>query len=539
MATNQNIIGTLDSLNIALAETVQKLSRVRTVGGAKKLQKQFNEITASIKKMQDSLQTTETDKNMKKLTDSVTKSQRIIEKEIRRGSKQRSQIEQQYIKETEKREDQSFKRRIDRLSHFSTRALDFLKLQLLWYPMKALSFKLLAIPGDVIKSTAEYGDALRQVSSVAQLIPSQLEVLDKEIQQTAATTKYNLTEISVAVKQLAQAGFRGDELKEAIKPIALLSTATASSMEETTSLVSTVIRAYGKNATQIAQITDTLAAAVTKSRLTISDLSDAFNYVASASAQAGVSFEDTTSLLAILANSGMKMTTAATGLRMSFLKMIAPTKQASKELKKFGLTDEDIDLTKHSINEVLKTIESLPIDSVIRIFSARSASAILAIMNVGEGARLAMRKALDAQGLAATMAKEQLLGLKQSWKNLLDVTAIFETTLGRTFSDDLAIKIRTVRNLLQEWTTEGNIFITTISSIVKHLGAIGLAIAAISVNISNPGVPVSSPPVCVFSSSSSSPKIIFEKYLIISSGPALGSKSFKSLRLIPIMRPLL
>jgi len=426
----------------------EKLERLRSKGGQLKLAKEFRKIAEAMNEMGKGLSSADMERQMSIITNSFKKSSNIIEKTALDTAKKRLQATKEANAKIESADSVSFTRRIHRLSSFTNQAIGFFKMQMLWYPTKALSFKLLAVPGDVIRSTAEYGDALLQVSSVARLLPGQLKDLDDEVQRTAANTKFSITELGEATKQLAQAGFQKDEIKAAIQPIALLATATASSVKSSTDLIATIVRAYGKSASDVANITDTLAAAVTKSRLTIEKLNDAFNYVASASAQAGVSFEDTTALLAVLANSGMKMSSAATGLRMSFLKLLAPTEKATNELKKFGLSPKDVDLTKKGIYEVLKTIESLPIDSVIKIFSARSASAILAINNVGVKGVELMRKAMEAHGLAATMAKEQLLGLKQSWKNLLDVITSTEYKFGNVFGDELALNIRTVKSYM-------------------------------------------------------------------------------------------
>ncbi len=462
---NKDVITFLDTINEDLETLITKLSKIRSSSGATKLSKEFLKIKSSIVGMSDELAKDKISKAFKKTTDSLKRADETLTKTIIDNSNKTTQVQSRNLKKTRRDEDLAFKRRIDQLSSYSGRVLEFFKMQLAWYPAKAFTFKLLAVPGNVIKSTAEYGDALAQVSSVAQLLPSQLKEVDKQIQETAATTKYNLTEVAASAKLLAQAGFKGDELSKAIKPISLLATATASTIQESTDLVSTIVRAYGKTASQITQITDTLAAAVTSSKLTIKELSEAFSYVASASSQAGMSFETTTAILGILANRGMKMTTAATGLRMALLKMMAPTKQAAKELEKLGLESDALDPAKHSIEEIIKLLKTLDPDSLIKIFSARSAAAIMSLTQAGADSIKSMKELIDKQGIAASMAAEQLLDLKQSWKNLLDVIDKFYVSLGETFSDELAIKIRTFRNIILD-IEKGT---TGLSAIVKIL----------------------------------------------------------------------
>jgi len=448
-------IKVLEQINNALAKTTKKLGNIRSVNGAKKLVKDFAAIKQAVAELNDQLSFEKAAKLESEILKRIHNVEKSYTKSVEVEELKREKIRTNFAKTRRRDEDIAFKRRIDKLTSYSGRLAEFFKMQMLWYPAKAITFKVLSIPREVLTTTAEFKDTLLQLSSVAQMLPDQLEATSKEIQRVGTLTKFSMIEIGAAAKQLAQAGFSSAEIIASLEPIASLATATASSIQQTTSLLSTIIRAFNVSTTKINEISDVLANAVTKSRLSIQDLNTAFSYVASAAAQAGVSYKDTVAELAILANAGMKSTTAATGLRMALLKMISPTKKAEKAIKNAGLSIEDLSVQSKGLEGVLTTLEKLNAKEIVSIFSARSANAILALINAGKQARTLMRESLEVQGIADAMRQEQLLGLKQSWKNLQDTAEKAIFGIGNTFESALAVKIRAFKRLIED--SEGSV----------------------------------------------------------------------------------
>ena len=411
------------------------------------MQKEVSSLAKSFSTISKSFKASTTQKELDKLRTGTVKTNKAITKTVKNETKKQESIVFGFFDRMSKRSKQN---RFKRADTTSGKIDEFVKMQMLWYPTKALTFAALAIPGSVIKSTMEYGDALRQVSSVAGMTKAELESLNETVKEVGTSTKFSMIEVAQATKTLAQAGFRGAEISAALTPVALLATATGGTIQASVQLTSTIIRAYGKDVSEFSSITDSLANAVVNSKLTIDDLNTSFNYVASAAGAVGVTLDETIALLGTLANSGMKATTAATGLRMVMLKLAAPTKKAEKVLTNAGLTLDDVSIAKRGIKEVLVELEKLSQTDIINIFGARSANAILSLRTVGTEAINLLQRSIEMNGTAGRMASEQLLGLKQSWKVLLDVVTQSSVELGNTFSDELALDIRTLSTWIKE-----------------------------------------------------------------------------------------
>jgi len=392
------------------------------------------------------------DTKIRSLTKEITEFSMATVKGNKKAAKSVKDVTTEYEKQSRVVNNSKKKPNVVRSSMLGT-AKEFAKMQAMWYPIKAFTFKALAIPGDILKDTGEYGDLLAQVSSVSGSTASSLSKLDKELRDVGTSTKFSMMEVAKAAKILAQAGFRGDEVIEAIRPVSLLATATSASVEESVSLVSTVVRAYKLSVTEISEISDNLANAVVNSRLTLGDLNLAFGYVASAAHQSGVSLNETIGLLGVLANAGMKATTSATGLRMMLLKLTSPTRKAKKVLASVGLSKRDLNASTKGVKQVIAELGKLSRANLVDIFGARSANVVLALTSAGTKSIELMQEAIEASGTASRMAEEQLLSLKLSWKQLQDTLVETNVSMGNTFAKDLAIDVRVATSVLKSFNS--------------------------------------------------------------------------------------
>jgi len=221
---NQNIINFLSDIEVRLQQVSKSLSNMRKVGAGshKGAVEEVQRLRDALKSMQGAIK-----------ADDVRKQLTNVEKALTGSSDRIAQNQVDNTKKVRNAEDKAFKRRMDNLTSVSGRLYEFFKMQMLWYPAKAVTFKLLAVPSNVIRSTAEYTDALAQLSAVAQMLPNELASVDKTMIEISRSTKFSMTEIAAAAKQLAQAGFSGEEIKASLVPITNLATATAASIADT------------------------------------------------------------------------------------------------------------------------------------------------------------------------------------------------------------------------------------------------------------------------------------------------------------------
>jgi TP901 family phage tail tape measure protein len=213
-------------------------------------------------------------------------------------------------------------------------------------------------------------------------------------------------------------------------------------METTADLLTTSIRAFGMEASQAGQISDVMANAVNKSKLTVDKLRTAFNYVGPAAHASGTSIEEVAGAMMVLANSGLRASTIGTGLRQVFARLVAPSARLREAFESHNIALEDLDIRLHGFRGVLENIADVFVDmetgavdsrKAFELFGLRGANAILALVRGIKSGEY--RDAIDSVyevGTASSMASIQLEGLSLQIKNLSDKLKTFAIEVGGT-----------------------------------------------------------------------------------------------------------
>jgi TP901 family phage tail tape measure protein len=108
-------------------------------------------------------------------------------------------------------------------------------------------------------------------------------------------------------------------------------------MADAASITSAAMNIYNIEAEEAAHVSDVLAAAANQSSADVADLSEGLKMAGSTAASAGYSLEETSAILAMLADHGIKGSMAGTTLRSSLMALLTPTKDQSELMEELGL----------------------------------------------------------------------------------------------------------------------------------------------------------------------------------------------------------
>ena len=98
----------------------------------------------------------------------------------------------------------------------------------------------------------------------------------------------------------------------------------------------TKFSAFGLSAKDSGHFADILAAASTNANTNVSMLGESFKYAAPVAGSFGISAEDTSVALGLMANAGIKASQAGTSLRTGLTNLAKPTKQMQTYMDKFS-----------------------------------------------------------------------------------------------------------------------------------------------------------------------------------------------------------
>ncbi|MCP4670819.1 MAG: phage tail tape measure protein, partial [Desulfobacula sp.] len=303
-----------------------------------------------------------------------------------------------------------------------------------------------------------YDQALKNMKAITRATDAQIAEMSDTVLEIATSTKFSAVEVANGMVLLGQSGFTATESMDAMHSVAMLATGTLSSMQTVSDLLTTTIRAFNLESIDAARVSDVMANAVNRSKLTIDKLRIAFNFAGASSAQAGLKVEHTAGTMMLLANNGLRASTIGTGLRQVLRRLIAPNDKFKETLRRAGMALDDLNPRMVGYREAIKNMTLILADAdgktvnmskAFELFGLRGAQAA-AVISKGflSGDFDDMLDKVYEVGTAEKMAGIQAEGLEVKLKRLGDRWKVLSIGLGENgIKGALGILIDTVSAL--------------------------------------------------------------------------------------------
>jgi len=291
-----------------------------------------------------------------------------------------------------------------------------------------------------VGNIVEFDQALHNLQAITEATNDETSVMGNRIKQIASDTKYTAQQVSDGMTLLGQAGLDAAQATAVIGPAATLATGTLSKMEETVDLLSTTLVAFKMDAAEAGRVTDVMAAAVNKSKLTIEQLRTVFNYVGSSAHMIGMSIEELAASTMVLANTGLRASTIGTGLRQVLAKLLSPSEKLRESFEAHSISLDAVNPKVVGFQQAMKNMipilwdvkkNTVDMSKAYELFELRGAQAAAVLVESFAGGRFkqAFEDTLEI-GSAAEMAAKQSEGLGVMWDNLVAKAGVLAIALG-------------------------------------------------------------------------------------------------------------
>ncbi len=237
-----------------------------------------------------------------------------------------------------------------------------------------------------MKKVAEFSDKLLELKAVSGATEAQMASMTQTILHLGATTRFTATQVAAAMTNLARAGFSAAEANVAIADTLNLAQAGVIGIAEAAAIASTAVRQFGLEASDVGRIADVLVSVANSANTTVSNLGAAMKFVGPVARSLGISIEDTAAALGILADAGIDATMGGTGLRMSLVRLVSPTTEGYKAIKKLGLSLKEIDPRIVGVAGSFRALKKagLEVTAASEIFGVRNVAAALSLANMSD-----------------------------------------------------------------------------------------------------------------------------------------------------------
>jgi TP901 family phage tail tape measure protein len=201
---------------------------------------------------------------------------------------------------------------------------------------------LLAVFGKVITAAGDFERKMDFAAAVTGTTGSEMQKLSDYALQLGKDTIYSAGQIADGFIELAKAGVSADQIIHGVgEAMTSLGAAADIPLAQSGQIIVTTLSQFGKGAEDASKMVDILAGAANASIADVSDLGVSLKYVGGVAHQNSQTFEDTATALAILANAGIRGSTAGTSLRQMLVSLPGVTKPAKEALKQMGIITKD------------------------------------------------------------------------------------------------------------------------------------------------------------------------------------------------------
>ena len=177
---------------------------------------------------------------------------------------------------------------------------------------------------------------MSKVKAVSGATASEFQALEADAKRLGASTIFSASQVAELQTEFAKLGFTATEITQVTEATLALAQATDSDLARAAEVAGATLRGFGLEATETNRVTDVMALSFSRSALDMEKFAESMKYVAPIANAAGVSIEETTSLLAVLANAGISGSQAGTSLRRILSELGSETGTTAEKIAKLA-----------------------------------------------------------------------------------------------------------------------------------------------------------------------------------------------------------
>ena len=219
----------------------------------------------------------------------------------------------------------------------------------------AISAPLVALGAKATKVFVGFEHSMGKVRAVSGATNAEFAKLEASAKALGRTTIFTAAQVSELQLVLAKMGVSADEIVKVEQSILQLAQATDSDLAQAADVVSSTLRAFGKDMSHGRHLADVMASSFSNTALSMDSFSNSMQYVAPVAKAAGVSIEQSTAMLGILANNGIRGSKAGRALRRILTDLGATGKPVGEAIADLAAKGLDLE---QSMDEVGRSAQT-------------------------------------------------------------------------------------------------------------------------------------------------------------------------------------
>mgnify|MGYP003148943138 CR=1 FL=1 len=296
----------------------------------------------------------------------------------------------------------------------------------------------------VISSFADFESQMAAVKAISGATDGEFKKLNDTALELGKTTVFTARQVAELQEEYARLGFTADEIVKAQQGTIALAAATGESLKSSAETSGAVLRAFGLDAADTGRVVDIMGASFTSSALNLERFRESMKFVAPVAKAAGFTLEETSAMLAKLADNGLHGSIAGNALKNIMLRLGDANSKLNQNL---GRTVQGLPQFTEALREMKN--ESFGLTEATELLDKRSAPAFLVLLNSIEGLEGQLDTLVQAEGTVSQMSQIRLDTLEGDFTLLKSATEGLGVAIGSVFENSLRQSIYSLTQWVQ------------------------------------------------------------------------------------------
>ena len=175
--------------------------------------------------------------------------------------------------------------------------------------------------GAALNKSIKFEQSLSTLKAITSSSSAEMKVMSDQAKALGSSTAFTASQVVELQTELGKLGFSTTEIEASTSSILSLAASLDVGLGEAAALSGSLVKSFGLDVKDTARVVDVMAKSTSSSALDFETLRESLKLVAPVSSATGVSIEKTTALLGVLADRGLKGSIAGTGLAKTFIEL--------------------------------------------------------------------------------------------------------------------------------------------------------------------------------------------------------------------------
>lgn len=342
-----------------------------------------------------------------------------------------------------------------------------------------------------------FEESMNKVQALSGATGKDLKMLEDKAKEMGSTTQFSAKESADALGYMALAGWDAQQMGAALEPVLMLAGSAQMDLAQASDIVTDTMSMFGMEAKDAAKASDIFAKAQATSNTDVTGLSEALKYCGAAANAMGYDLADTSAILGVFANAGLKGSTAGTTLNAMFRDMKAKAENGTIAIGKNKVAIADANGNYRDMTDILadciKATEGMTdveADAALSaIFGTEALKGINIVREQGTDAiKEQEAKLRDCDGAAKEMNETMNSGTKgalTAMKSALEGVAITIGEKLNPFVEKAANFISELCSWFQNLSPEMQTTIMVVAGLAAAIGPLLLVIGSLITFVAN------------------------------------------------------